>query len=125
MNSASSVVLETPLEATFSSANAHVVELGAAFALVESALAAAPRKRSWLTFRAGGEIFRLPAEVSACHVDRSRSISSGRLHYLIELEIGALAPSVLKDLQALVAILQISAPASQMTEALQFEIVGF
>lgn len=125
MNSASSVVLETPLEATFSSANAQVLELGTGFALVESALPVAPRKRSWLTFRAGGEIFRLPAEVTACHVDRSRSISSGRLHYRIELEIGALAPSVLKDLQELVAILRISAPASQMTEALQFEIVGF
>ena len=126
MRSNTSVVLETPLEATFGASGAHVLELGTASVVVETAVAVAPKKRSWLVFRAGGEIFRLPAEVSACHVDRSRSISSGRLHYVLELQLGALPPAVLKDLEELVAILQISAPAAgHMTEALQFEIVGF
>ncbi|MCA1732460.1 MAG: hypothetical protein LC732_02525, partial [Acidobacteria bacterium] len=81
-----SVVLETPLEATFGASSAHILELGSASVAVETAVPVAPKKRSWLVFRAGGEIFRLPAEVSACHVDRSRSISSGRLHYFLELQ---------------------------------------
>jgi hypothetical protein len=88
-------------------------------------MAVEPTRRSWLVFRAGGEIFRLAAEVASCRVDRSRSISSGRLHYLIDLQLGSLSPAVLKDLGELVAILQISAPAERMTEALQFEIIGF
>jgi hypothetical protein len=125
MKPATSVVLETPLEATFGASSAQVLELGTATVVVETVVPAVPKKRSWLVFRAGGEIFRLPAEVSACHLDRSRSISSGRLHHLLELQLGALSPAVLKDLEELVAILQISAPSEQMTEALQFEIVGF
>jgi len=125
MKSATSVVLESPLEATFGASGAHLLELGTESVVVDTTMAVAPKKRSWLVFRAGGEIFRLAAEVTACHVDRSRSISSGRLHYILELQLGALPPAVQKDLEELIAILQISAPAEHMTEALQFEIVGF
>ena len=118
-------LLDAPLEASFGSSAAAITELGSRSVSIASEAALTAGKRSWLTFRAGGGIFRIPAQVVSCRVDRSRSIATGRLHHRGELLLGDLSPAVQRELDELVQILRVDAPPQQMTEALQFEIVGF
>lgn len=117
--------LETPLEGSFGSASGAIVEIGSRSVVLECEVVIAAARRSWLTFRAGGGIFRLPAVVVSCRVIRSSSLATGRLHYRAELTLGELPAEVQRDLDELVTILAVDAPAERLTEALQFEIVGF
>ncbi|HVR44700.1 MAG TPA: hypothetical protein VMS56_14800 [Thermoanaerobaculia bacterium] len=118
---------DTPIEATLGGSQVHLVELGYDRACLEHEIALAPGKRSWLSFRAGGDVYRLAAEVIRCRVNRDQSLLDGRLHYRTELYFGEVPSDTAERLGRLLDVLSIQVldevPARH-TEALQFQIIG-
>lgn len=87
-------------------------------------VALAPGKRSQLTFRAGGDLFRVPVDVVSCRVERDESMAQGRLVHLSEVRLAGMPYETCASLSQLVQVLGHDEQPAQ-TEALQFEIIGF
>lgn len=114
---------DPPLEATFGPSPVQMVELSDDAAWIEHEISASPGKRCHLTFRAGGERFRVPSYVVRSSVDRERSIALGRLYYSSEIRFSGFSLETSLALRQLVEVLSYGLQPAY-TEALQFEIVG-
>ena len=117
--------LEQPIEAAFGPNPVRISEVGRESALLSHDVPTFAGARAHLLFRAGGQLFQIPANVSRCSIDRSRSIADGSLVYNSEIRFSSLPPGVSFDLGQIVDVLSLSAPPIAATEALQFEIVAY
>ena len=115
---------DPPLEAALGNVPAQLFELSRDRASLQIGVALAPGKRSHLSFRAGGDLFRITVDVLSCRVERDASLARGRLVHSSEIRLAEMPHETCASLSQLVQVLGTDQEPAQ-TEALQFEIVGF
>lgn len=115
---------DPPLGASLGNTPARLFELSRERAVLELALPVSPGKRSQLSFQAGGELFRINVDILSCRVDRDESIAHGRLVHTSEIRLAEMPHETAASLSQLVQVLGTDELPS-LTEAMQFQIVGF
>ncbi|HSN68034.1 MAG TPA: hypothetical protein VLV48_02250 [Thermoanaerobaculia bacterium] len=114
------------IQATYGGYPCRLHKLGKEAAGIAQALQLPAGHRAHLSFHAAGEWFHVAADVDRCAFDRELSMEAGHPVYRTELSLRNVATEVGLHLAQLLHVLALDgANEPVLTEAMQFEIVGF